>query len=76
VNDGATAILAAARADKVVNSRTRLKIDLAKGGGAAVSIRPANPGDLKTLKDISRRLKCRLDLKSTDISGNAGTSSI
>jgi len=34
----------------LVNSRTRLKIDLAKGGGAAVSIRPANPGDLKTLK--------------------------
>jgi len=34
----------------LVNSRTRLKIELAKGGGAAVSIRPANPGELKTLK--------------------------
>ncbi len=35
----------------LVNSRTVLKIALAKGGGAAVSIRAAAPADLRTLKN-------------------------
>ncbi len=34
----------------IVDQDTRLKIDLAKGGGAAVSIFPATPEDLKKLK--------------------------
>ena len=34
----------------IVDQDTRLKIDLAKGGGAAVSIFPASPEDLKKLK--------------------------
>ena len=34
----------------VVDSDTRLKLDLAKGGGAAVSIFPASEKDIKTIK--------------------------
>ena len=34
----------------IVDQDTRLKIDLAKGGGAAVSIFPASPEELKKLK--------------------------
>ena len=34
----------------IVDQDTRLKIDLAKGGGAAVSIFPASPEDLKKVK--------------------------
>ncbi len=34
----------------IVDSSTQLRIELAKGGGAAVSIFPATPEDLKKLK--------------------------
>jgi hypothetical protein len=38
----------------IVNSRTTLKLALAPGGGAAVSLKPASHGDMEMFKPIGR----------------------
>jgi hypothetical protein len=34
----------------LVNNKTILKVNLAEGGGAAISLMPASAADLKTIK--------------------------